>query len=790
MASSYILELVRWNVKNDGTDAVNTSIGINNALAWASQQGFTEVLLPKGTYLIDETNPIQPQSFMTINLGGSTLRIRDNGLTGYAIISFRNNQQYARITNGKIEGDRYSHNYSSGGTHEFGIGVDLRYGGQFITIDNLEICNTTGDAIIAITSFGGIGGGYPKIAGNLEVGGINTSNGTLNSSTNRIRSKVKLPMVSQIVNIGYFGLYGDSYGGIGSEITTDIYDVIFYKSDNSYLSSVTNVHFFDEVAVPSGASYAKVVLHQGTVPSISGCTILVRTPQFPKHIYIEKCNLHHCRRLGIAICGAKHFYVQGCEIHHISGTGPAGAIDIEDGYDLNQYIYIDSNNIFDNDSYSIIAVAGRYINITNNKIHSGIFTINSGVNKSIIDNNYFLHSGPRLEGTSLFLNNHLLNSKLLLLGKAEALIENCLFHNSPLSIGKQKAYVAQINNCKFYYDDDFYNASINPGAPLGFGVEPQTISNSTFEGSGKEAFTVVPVGAHDWIFNNVSFINIKHRDNRITPLPPGIYHSCNFINSGRLRETSSTIQSKFEFENCYFQWNSYPLFYMRSSNKVDLFRVKNCNFSGGISGNAFLLDGIWGRLEFIDNDFYFSPPSNNAIIEIWKTTTADSVLIARNSFISTTSMVAISAENSSTIPLIFKDNTVEMAQIKLHDLHVKINNNLDGIVDPYYLMSTEPSSGFYKLGQEIKNANPKAGGYLGWVCLTTGYANNNPWKANKSYTINNYINTNGKVYKCINSGTSSTSPPTHTSGTGIDGSVTWEYVGILATFKPYGMISN
>jgi hypothetical protein len=55
--SSYVLELNRWNVKNDQTDAVNTSKGINDALVWASQQGFTEVALLKGIYLIDENNP-------------------------------------------------------------------------------------------------------------------------------------------------------------------------------------------------------------------------------------------------------------------------------------------------------------------------------------------------------------------------------------------------------------------------------------------------------------------------------------------------------------------------------------------------------------------------------------------------------------------------------------------------------------------------------------------------------------------------------------------------------------
>ncbi|KAB7708181.1 right-handed parallel beta-helix repeat-containing protein [Bacillus aerolatus] len=678
---SYLVELVRWNIKNDGTDAVNTSKGLNDALSWAAQQGYSEVVLPNGTYLIDENNPIQPQSYMTFNLGGATLRIRDNSLPGYAIVSFRNKQKYSRVTNGKIEGDRYTHNYSSGGTHEFGLGVEMKYGGQYITLDNLEIFHTTGDAILGITSFGGIGGNFPKLAGNLELGGVNTLNGTLTSDSNRIRSKVNIPMIPQITNLGYFGLYGDSYGGIGSEITTNTYDVVFYKNDDTFLSSKTNLHFFDEVEVPIGASYAKVILHQATIPSVSGNTILIRTPEFPKHVYIEKCNLHHCRRLGIAICGMKHCYVSKCEIHHISGTAPQGAIAIEDGYDINQYIFLDSNDIYDNKSYNIIAVAGKHISITNSRVQGGIFTINSGVDKATIEKNYFHNCDPVLTGDALFSNNHLYRCRMRLPGKAEALIDNCFFHNSPLNFGKQKAYVAQINNCKFLFDNDFYVASINPGAPLIFSVEPQSISNCIFEGSGREAFTVVPIGAHDWILSNVSFINTRHKENRPTGLPPGVYTGCTFINSGRLEEISGG--GKYEFSNCYFNWDSHTLFYMGTDKKINSFKVNNSYFfNPASSDSAFLLNGKWGNLQFSGNIFHYQNGSSNFMIGIRNTMVADQILLTDNTFMTSISMVSVSADNSPTIPLIFKDNNLIKSQVKLHNNHIKLNNLINNIFYP------------------------------------------------------------------------------------------------------------
>lgn len=92
-----------------------------------------------------------------------------------------------------------------------------------------------------------------------------------------------------------------------------------------------------------------------------------------------------------------------------------------------------------------------------------------------------------MEGSVIFVDNHLYNcGRLHLLGNSGALVVNCFFHITPLYFGKKKDYVAQINNCKFLFDDDFYNSTANPGAPLTFSTEPQIISNTIFEGSGRE----------------------------------------------------------------------------------------------------------------------------------------------------------------------------------------------------------------------------------------------------------------------------------------------------------------
>src|SRR5690625_7176055 len=107
-----------------------------------------EIILPKGTYLIDEYHPIKIPSYTTFNLGSSTLRIRDNGLEHYSVILIDNDTQYARITNGEIVGDKDTHDYETvKGTHEWGMGISVLGHVNFVSIDHMNIYDCTGDAI-------------------------------------------------------------------------------------------------------------------------------------------------------------------------------------------------------------------------------------------------------------------------------------------------------------------------------------------------------------------------------------------------------------------------------------------------------------------------------------------------------------------------------------------------------------------------------------------------------------------------------------------------------------------
>jgi len=104
--------------------------------------------------------------------------------------------------------------------------------------------------------------------------------------------------------------------------------------------------------------------------------------------------------------------------------------------------------------------------------------------------------------------------------------------------------------------------------------------------------------------------------------------------------------------------------------------------------------------------------------------------------------------------------------------------------------STIPTVGTWKLADLLYNISPAAGGSIGWICTTAGTANNTAWVTSTTYTVGQQVNSGGKVYQVTTAGTSGTTAPTG-AGTGItDGTVVWDYVGVLAVFKGYGAISS
>lgn len=51
-----------------------------------------------------------------------------------------------------------------------------------------------------------------------------------------------------------------------------------------------------------------------------------------------------------------------------------------------------------------------------------------------------------------------------------------------------------------------------------------------------------------------------------------------------------------------------------------------------------------------------------------------------------------------------------------------------------------------------------------------------PWAASQAYVVGQQVHANGNIYRATVAGTSSSTAPSHTTGTATDGGVTWQFV--------------
>lgn len=113
---------------------------------------------------------------------------------------------------------------------------------------------------------------------------------------------------------------------------------------------------------------------------------------------------------------------------------------------------------------------------------------------------------------------------------------------------------------------------------------------------------------------------------------------------------------------------------------------------------------------------------------------------------------------------------------------------------------TAPTTGIWRVGDQILRTDPTANEYIGIVCTTAGgfvatggfapvdYA---AWASTTGVQDGAFRYTSGnRIYRCLRAGTTSSSEPTHTSGVAADGTVYWEFEGNISapTFKGFGLL--
>jgi hypothetical protein len=187
LKGGYTVENARFGIDSTGANARATTDGINAALFWAKDQGYTTIKFETGTYMVQcnwrdrciaPTDGILVPSGLTLDLGGSTFKMEPNSYPEYCIFGIVSASDVT-IKNGTLIGDLDNHVFepsSKSPTHEYGFGVCISASTN-VTIKNLTISKMTGDGII-------VEGSYSTLA---DGGSVSTKIRLLNNDISNCR---------------------------------------------------------------------------------------------------------------------------------------------------------------------------------------------------------------------------------------------------------------------------------------------------------------------------------------------------------------------------------------------------------------------------------------------------------------------------------------------------------------------------------------------------------------------------------------------------------------------------
>ncbi|WJH32310.1 right-handed parallel beta-helix repeat-containing protein [Paenibacillus sp. CC-CFT747] len=547
----YELELSRWGIYNNNTHPVETTEGLNKALKWASEQGYTVFKVPAGTYLIrkedgktfdDPKARINMVSNMTFLMDDkAVLQKETNGYPSYTLFKIGPGVKNVTLKGGTYQGDKDTHNYSTKGTHEGGYGI-ITSGAEKVTIDGIKAINFTGDGL-SVGSMGSLVDEY--YAGEFKSGSVDAQ-GKLIPDSSKTRLE-KIPL-----NHPYFQIQRTFQFLNQQNLTKEAVNYItyFYKADGTFISSldakaVNRPMGWGVNDIPTGAAYMNVVF---PVAKVDPKVYLEFWMQgVSRNVVVKNSEFAYNRRQGITVGGAQNVLIENNRIHDMKGTAPQSGIDLEAGYHLNDKIKIKSNEFYKNQAYDLVLYDGQNAIVEGNHFASTSIglAISEPFQDALIINNHFDGSRIVAYNRSLFKDNRMNDGTASFIGK-NLTIDGMQFTDSLVNLASTMPYGIQVSNItatNTKKKDTAFNINKNP----------LRISNLTIIGqAGTDSFGGnAPDGS---VFNNLKVVGFNR-----TQIPRGTYNNCLFEAATGQPGVSVNNTGNYEFNGCTFTAVKNPL---------------------------------------------------------------------------------------------------------------------------------------------------------------------------------------------------------------------------------------
>ncbi|WNQ12693.1 right-handed parallel beta-helix repeat-containing protein [Paenibacillus aurantius] len=589
----YELELSRWGIYNNNTHPAETTDGLNKALKWASEQGYTVFKVPAGTYLIrkedgktfdDPKARINMVSNMTFLMDDkAVLQKETNGYPSYTLFKIGPGVKNVTLKGGTYRGDKDTHNYSIKGTHEGGYGI-ITSGAEKVTIDGIKAVNFTGDGL-SVGSMGSLIDEY--YAGEFKSGSVDAKGKLIPDS-----SKTRLEKIS--LTHPYFQIQRTFQLMHQQNLAQEAVNYIayFYKSDGTFLSSLDTKAVNRPMGwgvndIPAGAAYMNVVF---PIAKVDPKVYLEFWMQgVSRNVVVRNSEFAYNRRQGITVGGAQNVKIENNRIHDMKGTAPQSGIDLEAGYLLNDGVHIKGNDFYNNQAYDVVLYDGRNAIVEGNHLGSrsiGLATTEHFKYATIV-NNHFDGSNIVTYNNAAFLNNRMNDGMASFLGK-DLVLDGMQFTDTLVNLTSTVPFGIQVTNIAV-------TNTKKKNTPLTININPLKLTNVTIK--GQAAFDSLSGNAADGsVFDRLSITDFTR-----TQLPRGTYNDCIF--DAALGQVGAAVNNtgSYEFNRCTFTAAKNPLEINSYHGMPDSVSVKGSTIN--VTGdNSMALSLQAGRKILIENN--------------------------------------------------------------------------------------------------------------------------------------------------------------------------------------------
>lgn len=396
----YKPNLSQFGISTTATPVENSN-GFNALIEYAYENRLTNIILPsQEKYIISKDIPIRLKSYIKLDLNKSTLKIESHGKNGSQIVIIENCIN-AELFNGTIEGDRYTHDYSTYNpttqSHEFNVGARLEQGSQNCKIHNITFKKMTGYGLYTSQ---GTALAHVALNKKLLESGSYTDGGDKIENDEKIRYASPIDITSfkgqEYLQIGTYLNYQDYLFNSTREFT------IYFYSGNSFISKVDG-KLYRPIPLPSNATQCRLVFNQSDPGDILNGDIYkldIFTMNPPRNCEITNCTFDDNRCLGTAICGGwkikltnnifKNTSVNPNSVPnaHYQAGKPGYGIDIEDGWEGTQDLIIEGNTFENNAFGDLVSMAGDNTLIKNNNFTGRVYMYSRNTNYTIENNTF------------------------------------------------------------------------------------------------------------------------------------------------------------------------------------------------------------------------------------------------------------------------------------------------------------------------------------------------------------------------------------------------------------------